>query len=1101
MPLTKLLIANRGEIALRIARAAADLGIRTVAVHASDDLDCLHALRADKTAALLRSGPAAYLDCDALIGVARERACDSVHPGYGFLSESADFARACAAAGFTFVGPAADVLELFGDKGKARALAARVGVPVLRGTMSATSLDDVRKFFLQGGRPIMLKAIAGGGGRGIQPVYRAEDIEAAFERCTAEAKLAFSRGDLYVEELLTGARHIEVQIVGDGARLIHLYDRDCTIQRARQKLIEIAPAPNLPRQTREHLTEASLAMAREAGLHGVATFEFLVSLDSAGKAGLAFVEANPRIQVEHTVTEQVLGIDLVRAQLLIAGGASLAEAGLDPARIPAPRGIAVQVRINAERMNEDGVRPAAGTLTAFDLPGGPGVRVDTHGYTGYTVVPRFDSLLAKLIVHSNSDRLAHAAQRTRRALDEFRVEGIDTNIGLLRAVLDHAEFQTGNGTTTFIEERLPALLAHAASRIVAADPLAVLRVRPASTPRAPANEDIEEPGIEKVRAPMHGTLVTVLVQPDETVHARQALAIVEAMKMQHIIAAPCAGRVRSITAAESTTITEGEVLLALIAETNDAGTQLLETEQDLDSIRADLAELQARQAKLLDASRPEAVERRRKTGSRTARENIADLCDPGSFQEYGGLVIAAQRSRRTLQELIDRTPADGMVMGLGRVNGDLFADRDARCIVMAYDYTVLAGTQGTKNHEKKDRLFELAARFRLPVIAFAEGGGGRPGDIDANFAASLHIKAFTLFAQLSGKVPLVSIVSGRCFAGNAALAGCCDVIIATENTSLGMGGPAMIEGGGLGVFHPDQVGPAAMQAANGVIDILVRDEPEAVRVAKQYLSYFQGPIATWECADQRRLRHVVPENRKRAYDVHAALELIADSGTLLELRPRFAPNAVTALIRVEGRPMGVIANNPMSLGGAIDANAADKMARFLQLCEAFGLPILSLCDTPGNMVGPEAEKTALVRHCCRLYVIGANLTVPFFSVVLRKAYGLGSQAMVGGSFHQPLFSVAWPTGEFGPMNLEGAVKLGYRKELEAIPDAGERARVFEKMVAEAYERGKAIATATLFEIDDVIDPAQTRTWVSAGLRSLPDETGQSSSRAKWVDAW
>jgi acetyl-CoA carboxylase carboxyltransferase component len=365
----------------------------------------------------------------------------------------------------------------------------------------------------------------------------------------------------------------------------------------------------------------------------------------------------------------------------------------------------------------------------------------------------------------------------------------------------------------------------------------------------------------------------------------------------------------------------------------------------------------------------------------------------------------------------------------------------------------------------------------------------------------LEIKAFTLLAQLSGLVPLVGIVSGRCFAGNAVVAGCCDVIIATEKTSLGMGGPAMIEGGGLGVFHPDEVGPTAVQRRNGVIDVVVADEAEAVRVAKQYLSYFQGAVQDWDCADQRELRHVIPENRVRVYDVRKVIDLVADRRSVLELRRDFGTALITAFIRIEGRPLGLIANNPMVLGGAVDADAADKAARFLQLCDAFDIPVLSLCDTPGNMVGPEAERTALVRHCCRLYVVGANMTVPIFSVVLRKAYGLGSQGMVGGSFHWPMFAVAWPTGEFGPMNLEGSVKLGFRKELEAIADASERKAKFEEMVAAAYERGKALSTASLFEIDDVIDPADTRAWVMAGLRSLPPRPTRTGKKRPCVDTW
>ncbi|MFB9835373.1 acyl-CoA carboxylase subunit beta [Actinoallomurus acaciae] len=475
----------------------------------------------------------------------------------------------------------------------------------------------------------------------------------------------------------------------------------------------------------------------------------------------------------------------------------------------------------------------------------------------------------------------------------------------------------------------------------------------------------------------------------------------------------------------------------------------------------------------MDAGRPEAVRRRRATGHRTARENVADLCE--TFTEYGALAVAAQRARRPLDELIEKTPADGLVAGVGDVNG-----RPA--VVLAYDYTVLAGTQGAMNHYKKDRMLELAERRRLPVILFAEGGGGRPGDTDTASVSGLDTMAFHLFARLSGQVPLIGIASGRCFAGNAALLGCCDVVIATEDANIGMGGPAMIEGGGLGVFAPEEIGPMAVQVPNGVVDVPVADEAEAVRVARRYLAYFQGPAATWEAAGQEALRDLVPLDRKRGYDVRTVIETLADAGSVLELRAAYGPGIVTALARVEGVPVGVIANSPAHLGGAIDADGADKASRFMKLCDASGLPLVSLCDTPGFMVGPDAEKTATVRHFARMFVTGANVGVPLVMVILRKAYGLGAQAMAGGSLKVPVATVAWPTGELGGMGLEGAVRLGYRRELAAAedPDA-----LFDELVSRAYERGKALSAATVYEIDDVIDPAETRRWIGTALRSAP----------------
>jgi acetyl-CoA carboxylase carboxyltransferase component len=421
--------------------------------------------------------------------------------------------------------------------------------------------------------------------------------------------------------------------------------------------------------------------------------------------------------------------------------------------------------------------------------------------------------------------------------------------------------------------------------------------------------------------------------------------------------------------------------------------------------------------------------------------------------------------------------------------------------VMSYDYTVLAGTQGHYNHLKKDRMFELAERNRLPVVLFAEGGGGRPGDTDVPGVAGLDVMAFFLFGQLSGLVPLVGIVAGRCFAGNAVLLGCCDVIIATQDTSVGVGGPAMIEGGGLGVHKPEDVGPMDVQVPNGVVDIAVADEAEAVAVAKQYLSYFQGPVASWACADQRELRHAIPENRLRIYDVRAVIETMADTGSVLEIRRGFGPGMVTAFARVEGNPIGIVANNPTHRAGAVDTTGADKAARFLQLCDAFDIPVLFLCDTPGIMVGPEAEKEATVRHAARLFVIGASMTVPFFTIILRKASGLGAQAMAGGTFKAPAFTVSWPTGEFGGMGLEGSVRLGFRNELEAVEDLDEREALYQKMVSQAYERGKALNMAMAFEIDDVIDPADTRAYVMAGLRAAPKPARREGKKRPCIDTW
>ena len=590
--------------------------------------------------------------------------------------------------------------------------------------------------------------------------------------------------------------------------------------------------------------------------------------------------------------------------------------------------------------------------------------------------------------------------------------------------------------------------------------------------------------MQNIHSPLQAQVVQWLAQAGDVVAAGDVLVILEAMKMEHEIRSPQGGRLAELYFHVGETVGEGEVLLTLVPLSEEglaspASAPPPEDEAVATAERADLKKLQERLAFTQDEQRPEAVAKRHAQGLRTARENIADLCDPDSFVEYGALAVAAQSRRRSADDLMRNTPADGMVTGIGCVHGQ-------RVVVMAYDFTVLAGTQGMRNHQKTDRMLGVALQNKLPLVLFAEGGGGRPGDVDVAIVAGLNLATFASFARLNGRVPVVGVVAGRCFAGNAALLGCCDVIIATRDSNIGMGGPAMVEGGGLGVFKPEQIGPSDVQHGNGVIDVLVETEAQAVSAARHYLSVFQGAVTEWQAPPAEALRHVVPENRLRVYDTRAAMQGMADEGSLLHLRTGFGAGIHTALARIAGRPVGMLANNPLHLGGAIDANAADKAARLMQLCNAHGLPIVSLVDTPGFMVGPDTEATAQVRHVSRMFVAAAHLRVPLFSVVLRKGYGLGAMAMTGGGFHETLSTVAWPTGEFGGMGLEGAVRLGYRKELEALPEGPEREALFDQLLAQQYDNGSAINMAATLEIDAVIDPATTRDWLVAGL-----EAGQS----------
>ena len=1031
MTAQRLLVANRGEIAIRICRAAATLGIGTVAVFSSDDAAERHVTRAGSAALLPGAGPAAYLDVAAVVRAAVDSGCTLLHPGYGLLSESPALAAACAAAGITFVGPSVAALELLGDKVACRELALRVGVPVLAGS-GVVSADQALAW--AAGRAVMVKAVAGGGGRGLRVVPAGGDVAAAVRDCASEARRSFGDDRVFVERHLAGARHVEVQVVGDGTDVVVLGDRDCSLQRRNQKLLEVAPAPDLA--CRAALHEAARTLARAADLVSLATVEFLV-------AGEEFflLEVNPRLQVEHTVTEETTGLDLVALQLSLALGGSLPAA-------PTSHGVAIQGRVNAEVLHADGsVTPAAGTVTTFEAPTGPGVRVDTAAHAGWAMNPRFDSLVAKVVVHAAD--LGAALRLAVSALDETVVAGVATTAGVLAQVVAHPDLATWSVSTTWLGEHLPELVT-----------------------------DVVEQADPSVVAPtMRATLVQVLVAEGDLVQPGQELAVVEAMKMQQALTSVTSARVRRVLARVGDVLDAGAPVVVL-DPTEGGVAQGASLRPDPSFVRADLAALQEKLAPTLDENRPAAVAKRTRLGRRTARANVAALVDGGSFLEYGQLQVAGQSRYRTPEDLSVNTPADGLVGGLGQVAG-------SEAVVLAYDYTVLAGTQGMANHKKTDRLLELALERDLPVVLLAEGGGGRPGDVDwldISFSA-LDLDTFMSLATLT--TPRITVADGWCFAGNALLFGCGDIRIATRAASIGMAGPVMIEAGGLGACRPEDVGPAALHASLGQVEVLVDSDVEAVEVARRLLPYLTGARAeAWEVEDQRLLRHVVPEDRKRAYPIREVAELLTDAGSLVELRAEHCPGLLTALATVEGYPCGVLGNDPLHLGGAVDAAAADKAAWFFAFCERFALPLVVLCDTPGFMVGPPAEAEGTMGAAARMMAAGGALTVPLVLVCTRKGYGLGAMAMAGGSFTKPVATLTWPSGELGAMGLEGATRIVFGKEVDAVADPVERAALFEQRVAQVYERGQGTAVARILEVDAVIDPAETRAWVvrALGLR-------------------
>jgi acetyl-CoA carboxylase carboxyltransferase component len=597
-----------------------------------------------------------------------------------------------------------------------------------------------------------------------------------------------------------------------------------------------------------------------------------------------------------------------------------------------------------------------------------------------------------------------------------------------------------------------------------------------------------------------GVIAAISANIGEQVRPEQPLLIIEAMKMQTTVVAQQSGVVKAILVAVGTEVLVGQAMIEVDVippgrkdQSSQAKSDAKEPVSQTETLRGQFVN---RQAQSLDGARQAQLNKRHAKGYRSARENLADLCDPHSFIEYGQFAVAAQRLRIDYEELKNKTAADGIITGTATVNADLFGKNTTRTAIIINDYSVLAGTQGYYHHHKLDRMLATAEQHRLPVIMYTEGGGGRPGDTDITTVNSgLQCQSFFSWAKLAGTVPRIAVANGYCFAGNGALFGAADITIATKRSWIGMAGPAMIEGGGLGVYAPTDIGPIEVQAANGVVDIVADDEAHATQLAKHCLAFFQGPFlagkvlqgqeSQWRYADQTQLRQALPNDRRFVYDIRAIIHILADRDSFIELKSRFGGAIITGFIRLEGRPVGLLGSDCKVLGGAIDVDAGEKASDFIRLCNNFAIPLVSLCDTPGFMVGPEHEKRGAVRRLASLFVAGAKLKVPLVAVVLRKCYGLGAQALLGGSTSNPDYTVAWPTGEFGPMGLEGAVKLGFKKELEAIEDPQERQVLYNSLLLEQYQRGQATEVASVLEIDAVIDPKDTRQTILHALGDFP----------------
>ncbi|BEJ16380.1 hypothetical protein CspHIS471_0509850 [Cutaneotrichosporon sp. HIS471] len=1114
----RILVANRNEIAVRIQSSIHHLGHIPLGIYtASEGVYAPHLLHLplESRVQIPGDGVAAYLDIAGVIGAAKEGGADAVIPGYGFLSESPAFASAVQEAGLLWIGPRSETLALFGDKYASKRFAQQCGVPVLSSTSSNASLDEIREFAkkLPPGTKAILKALEGGGGRGIRIVHDMADIQEAYEGCKREAMSSFGSDKVFAEPFLHGARHIEVQVVGDGqGNAVDVGERECTLQRRHQKLIELCPSPTLARlpKLRAAIIKSAVDIAKAGKLLSLSTIEFLFVAPANGHEGhYYFLECNPRLQVEHTVTEEAYGVDLVATQIRLALGEPLKDV-LPPTPAVAPRA-ALQLRINAEKLQPDGTAVGTtGALTAFLTPSGKGIRVDTAahpplgGAVGtYRQGLAFDSLLAKIII-VGPDYTTNIA-RARRALEQLRVAGVQTNRALLLALTEDERVITNRDISTrFVEQnsdalytRVQALEKQWAEEAAAAPGGAVEVEMKSSLPPA-------GPGETYVKVHLPGRLVNLALKDGATIRKGDTVAILESMKMEHTVRSEVSGIVVKTLAKEGDNLDDGAAvaLLAVSDGVDDgAGANDTASKIDLDSKTDSLLELESIRADMEDDSkvRAKATQRRRDRGYRTARENMAHLVDYGTFLEYGDFALAAQRTRLSPEALV-ATRNDGVIVGWGKVNG-------RRTAICMYDYGVLAGTQGYFHHQKLDRLFSSVLASPAPLVLYAEGGGGRPGDVDLIYqkVAGLHGPSFTLLAHINARgIPIIGVGNGYLFAGNAALLGTSDFIIATSNkgTSIGMGGPAMIEGGGLGVFAPEDVGPISSHLENGNVDIVVKDEEEATNVAKALLGFFQArPPAPprsddfYWTRDPRLFRHAIPTDRKRAYDMHGILDLLSDDDTpFLEIGPHWGQSLITGFIRVQGQTVGVVASNVLSpLGGAIDAPSARKATRFMNiLSKTRAGHLLALCDTPGFMVGPCAEPEGGLRAFADYFAAGARFIDEggqIFGVTIRKAYGLGAQALLGGSTHVPFHSVAWPSGEFAGMGIEGAVRLGMKKELEAIADLEQRAKQEQVFIDDMYVRGRAINMAQSTEIDSVIDPAETRDWVIRCLEAVERRSG------------
>lgn len=1093
--MTSILIANRGEIAIRIARAARAMNLRVVGVCAQDDRGSLHTQVVDECYTIDQRGPAAYLNGEQLISVAKRANCSLLHPGYGFLSESAEFAQACIAQGLCFIGPSVALLRRFGDKAETRTLAHQHGVPVIPGTSTPTSLDQVQSFVADHG-PSVIKAIAGGGGRGIRVVNAKSDIAHAYKSCQSEALASFGRGDLYIEKYLEHVRHIEVQLIGDGTGAVqHCWERDCSIQRRFQKLIELAPAPDLPGTLRQQLLDAALALVAPLNLSGLCTVEFLVN----ERAEFWLIEVNPRLQVEHTVTEAITSLDLVQAQIKIAMGHSLHSMGLD--NPPLLTGCALQCRINAEGVDAQGrPLPQAGAIKTYQVAGGPGIRIDSYGYAGYEINPSFDSLLTKLIVHADTSEALRS--RAAAALDECFIEGVCSNLATLKTLLASPEVLTGRAHTALLADEYSqkpssngdntstATASKPAQSASKTDALAgALLVNSGSEHRRTSKSALSPTDGIVLGAPMTGVITQLLVTEGDALTAGQAVAVIEAMKMEYTVRCEQACRVKSITVKRYDTVQEGNCLAVLVLDASDTQQRPSSDHRNEAVWAAEVAEIHHRRALAQQMGGTEKIAKQKAQGKLTARERVLALADADSFREIGQLAGFGQYNDDG--ELTQFTAAN-FIAGTATIN-------QRKVMLGVDDFTGRGGSGDAAIHEKQIFSEAYAGDMRMPLIRLLDGASGG-GSVKMAQELGFHYlpvnPAWDSVVSNLSRIPVVAACLGPTVGlGAARLAMSHLAIMVADIGQVFTAGPPVVLGATREELTKEQLGGSHVHRDNGLVERVVSSEGEAFTVIKDFLSYlpqsvyglpnivsYREPSAELRQA----LLSAIPRNEREPYAISPILNALFDEGSVFSYA-QYGASTVTALARLGGHPVGVITTDAMR-GATMTAEGALAITRLVDLCESFHLPIVSLTDQAGMTIGLEAEQRGTVRYGARAIAAIYQANVPQAEIIMRRVYGVGGAGIVNR--HRANRSWAWPSGNWGSLPHQGGIEAAFKAQLiKSDNPEVEIARI----TRELEHISSPFRTAEKFGVQDLIDPTETRDqlcdWVKDAYAVLPELVG------------